>query len=57
MWTIYKNRENLVFRLFLEKKLWIVCVSNYLASLTDFETWVCETRVLAQNSNYNGVFF
>ena len=30
---------------------------NYLASLTDFGTQVCQTRVLVQNLNYSGVFF
>jgi len=32
-------------------------VSNYLARWTDFGTRVWQTQVLAQNSNYSGVFF
>ena len=48
--------QNLVFRLFLEKNFVNSIVSNYLASLTDFGTQVCQTRVLTQNSNYSGVF-
>ena len=53
IYSTWLSRQILVFRLFLEKKkLWIVCASNYLVSLTDFGT-----RVPAQNSNYSGVFY
>ena len=31
-------------------------MSNYLVSWIDFGTRVCQTRVLAQNSNYGDVF-
>ena len=41
-----------IYTVFRKKKLWIVCASNYLVSLTDFGT-----RVPAQNSNYSGVFY
>ena len=43
----YVLRQNLVFRLFLEIFLWIVCASNYLVSLTDFGTRVCQTQLWA----------
>ena len=34
----------------------MVCALNYLVSWIDFGTRVCQTRVPAQNSNYNDVF-